>query len=55
MSGFYSNGENFDRIFITEHQLIDRYIGNRAFGVGYNAVASIGDGSTTNRSAFVGK
>jgi alpha-tubulin suppressor-like RCC1 family protein len=53
MSGFYSNGENFDRIFFTEHQLVDRYIGNRAFGTGFNLLGALGDGTTVSKSVFV--
>ena len=49
MSGFYSNGENFDRIFINDHQLIENFIGTRAFSFGYNALGNLGDNSTTSR------
>ena len=49
MSGFYSKGENFDRIFFTDHQLIDNFIGTRAFSFGYNALGNLGDNSTTSR------
>lgn len=49
MSGFYSNGENFDRIFITDHQLIEQFVGTRLLAFGYNAVGSLGDNSTTSR------
>ena len=52
-SSFYSNGENFDRIFFTDTQLIDRYIGNRAFGTGANPTGALGDASTTSRLSFV--
>jgi len=52
-SSFYSNGENFDRIFFTDTQFIDRYIGNRAFGTGFNLGSGLGDGSTISRSSFV--
>jgi len=49
MSGFYSNGENFDRIFINDHQIIENFIGTRAFAFGYNALGNLGDNSTTSR------
>jgi alpha-tubulin suppressor-like RCC1 family protein len=52
-SSFYSNNENFDRIFFTDTQFIDRYIGNRAFGTGANLLFGLGDGTTTSRSSFV--
>lgn len=54
MSGFYSNGENFDRIFLTEHQLIDRYVGNRAFAIGgSNNVGELADNTATAKSSPV--
>jgi alpha-tubulin suppressor-like RCC1 family protein len=52
-SSFYSNGENFDRIFFTDTQLIDRYIGNRAFGTGANLIGGLGDGTAVSKSSFV--
>jgi len=49
MSGFYSNGENFDRIFITDHEIVENFIGTRAFAFGYNATGGLGDNSATSR------
>lgn len=49
MSGFYSNGENFDRIFITDHQIVENFIGTRAFAFGFNTLGNLGDNSTTSR------
>ena len=53
MSGFYYNGENFDRIFITEHQLVENFIGTRAFSWGAAAQGALGDNSTTSKSSPV--
>lgn len=53
MSGFYSNGENFDRIFITEHQLLENFIGTRAFSWGAATQGALADNSTTSKSSPV--
>jgi hypothetical protein len=53
MSGFYSNGENFDRIFISEHQLLENFIGTRAFGWGAAAQGALGDNTTVSKSSPV--
>lgn len=53
MSGFYSRGENFDRIFLTEHQIVDNFIGTRAFSWGSNALGILGDNTTVSKSSPV--
>lgn len=53
MSGFYYNGENFDRIFVTEHQLLENFIGTRAFSWGTATQGALGDNSTTSKSSPV--
>lgn len=50
MSGFYANGENFDRIFITDYQILDQYIGTRLFSMGAGGKGQLGDFTTVGKS-----
>jgi alpha-tubulin suppressor-like RCC1 family protein len=56
-SGFKSSEEEFDRVFMKETEIIDRFVGERLWSWGFNAGVfgsgggPLGDGTTTNRSS----
>lgn len=48
---FTSDGKSFDEVFLTEQELVDRYIGNGLWTWGLNTYGQLGDASTTPRSS----
>ena len=50
---FSSLGENLDRIYFTESELIDGKYGGQLWAWGVNGYGKLGDGTTTNRSSPV--
>lgn len=53
MSGFTSGGEELDRIFFTDSQLVDQFVGTSLWSCGYNNFGCVGDGTTINKSSPV--
>jgi alpha-tubulin suppressor-like RCC1 family protein len=47
------NNGNLKDVFITEYELIDRYVGDRLWNWGYGICGRLGNNSTTNRSSPV--
>ena len=52
MSGFTSLGEEFDRLFITDSEIVDRYVGNLLWDAGDNAFGQLGDNTTVDHTVF---
>jgi alpha-tubulin suppressor-like RCC1 family protein len=51
-SGFKTFGEEeFDRVFMKETEIIDRFVGNRLWTWGANYIGVLGDNTTTARSS----
>jgi hypothetical protein len=51
-SGFKSfGGEEFDRVFLKETEIIDRFVGERLWSWGANYIGVLGDNTTTARSS----
>jgi alpha-tubulin suppressor-like RCC1 family protein len=52
MSGFKSYGEDdFDRVFITDSEIYERFAGNFLWSCGYNISGQLGTNNTTGRSS----
>jgi len=50
MSGYSSGGEDLERIFFTESELVDQFVGNALWSWGLNATGIAGNGTVTNSS-----
>ena len=53
MPNFTSLQEDLDRIYFTEHELIDQYYGNMLWGFGRNTKGQVGDGTIVGKSSPV--
>lgn len=51
MSGFYANGENFNRLFMTQHQFAERFLGNQLYTWGQGTAGMLANNTATSRSS----
>jgi len=53
MTGFLAANNDFSRIFFTDYELFDQFIGNKLFAWGYNGTGQLGDNTVAPRSSPV--
>ena len=54
MSGFSNATDgDFDRVFTTTSEIVDRFVGSRLWGCGYNGGGALGDNTTIKKSSPV--
>ena len=52
-SGFNYNGEDFDRVFMTDYEIVDRFVGATLWAWGSAGSGGLGDNSITEKSSPV--